>query len=100
MELVYSYRNIPDSPIGEEGSVPRERVRHLSMEFILWESTVQLVSVPRRCSENGFHFVGILFSTVQLIYCTATPALPIIITKTADSTARGGVGDWRHAPLR
>jgi hypothetical protein len=70
------------------------------MEFILWESTVQLVSVPRRCSENGFHFVGILFSTVQLVSCTATPALPIIITKTADSTARGGVGDWRHAPLR
>ena len=52
---------IPDSPIGEEGSVPRERVRHLSMEFILWETTVQLVSVPSRYSENGFHFVGTLF---------------------------------------
>ena len=87
---------IPDSPIGEEGSGPCERVRHLSKEFILWELTVHLVSVPRRCSENGFHFVRILFSTVQLVSCTATPALPIIITKTADSTACGGVGDWRH----
>ena len=52
--LYYYSPRLPD-----RGSVPRERFRHLSMEFILWESTVQLVSVPRRCSENGFHFVGI-----------------------------------------
>ena len=90
--------NNPPPRIGEEGSVRCECVRHLSMKFILWELTVQLVSILCLCSENGAHFVGILFFAVQLVSCTATPALPI--TKTADSTACGGVGDWHHALLQ
>ena len=77
---------------------------------------------PRMCQApvNGIHIVGIdctvsfrsapmfrewvsfrgdfIFDcTVNFLY--SHTALPIIITKTADSTARGGVGDWRHAPL-
>ena len=38
------------------------------MEFILWETTVQLVSIPSQYSENGFHFVGTLLSKPRLVF--------------------------------
>jgi hypothetical protein len=62
--------NNPPPRIGEEGSVRCECVRHPSMKFILWELTVQLVSILCLCSENGAHFMGILFfnCTVSFLY--------------------------------
>ena len=83
---------IPDSPIGEEGSVPRERVRHLSMEFILWETTVQLVSVPSRYSMR-FHFVETLFFN-----CTASfRSLPKLASRglaPCTATINNWTPDW------